>query len=88
MRQLERLVRDGDVGDLGAEEGERLPGEEEAEVAMPLERPDVDGGQADGAPQATGLLGDRDGRRGREPLGLVGGIEGAFAVDPRRLWKR
>jgi hypothetical protein len=88
VRQLERLVRDGDVRDLGAEEGERLPGEEKAEVAMTLERSDVDGGQPDGTPQATGLLGDRDGRRGREPLGLVGGVGGAFAVDPRRLGKR
>jgi hypothetical protein len=85
MRQLKRLVRDGDVRDLGAEEGERLPGEEEPEVAMAPERADVDGGQADGSPQPAGLLGDRNGRRGREPLGLVGSVEGAFAVDPRRL---
>jgi hypothetical protein len=52
---------------------------------MAAKRPDVDGGEAGEAAQSARLLDDRDGRCRREPLGLVGRFEGAFAVDPRRL---
>jgi hypothetical protein len=50
-----------------------------------LERADVDRGEPDCSPEAARLLGDRYGRRRREPLGLVGNFERTFAVDPRRL---
>jgi hypothetical protein len=85
VRELEGLVGEGDVRDLGAEEGQGLADEQEPEVAMAAKRPDVDGGEAGEAAQSARLLDDRDGRCRREPLGLVGRFEGAFAVDPRRL---
>lgn len=52
---------------------------------MTPQRPSIEGGEARQTPQAAGL--DRDGnrRRGADPLGLVSWVEGAFAVDPRRL---
>jgi hypothetical protein len=84
--QLERLVRDRDVRDLRAEEGERLAGEEEPEVAMAPEGADVDGGSAGKAAQPSRLFGDRNRRHWPQALGLVGRVEWAFfAIDARRL---
>jgi hypothetical protein len=51
---------------------------------MPPKRSDVDRRQRDEASEDAGL-GDR--RRGREPLGLRRCFDGAFAIDPRRLWQ-
>jgi hypothetical protein len=81
-RQLVGLVRQGDIRDLGAEERERLAGEEKAEVPVPPQRADVDRGEANQSPEEAGL---REGRSRREPLGLFWGLERWLAVDPRRL---
>ena len=51
---------------------------------MPPKRSDVDRRQRDEASEGA-CLGDR--RRGREPLGLRRCFDGAFAIDPRRLWQ-
>jgi hypothetical protein len=84
--QLERLVRDRDVRDLRAEEGERLAGEEEPEVAMTPEGADVDSGNPGKAAQPPRLLDNRNRRRGPQALGLVGRVEWALlAIDARRL---
>jgi hypothetical protein len=85
VRQLECLVRDGDIRDFGAEEGERLAGEKEPEVAMALERPDVEGSRSGKPTQPSRFLGNGDRRQGPEALGLVGRVERAFGIDPRRL---
>jgi hypothetical protein len=85
VRQLEGLVRDRDVRDLGAEEGQRLAGEKEPEVAVAPQRPDVEGGRTGNATQPSRFLDDGNRRRGPEALGLVGRVEWAFGIDPRRL---
>lgn len=85
MRELEGLVRQGDVRDRGAEVGKCLADEQEPEVTVAAKRPDVDGSKAGESAQSARFLDDWDGRCRREPLGLVRGFEGAFGVDPRRL---
>ena len=65
-RELVHLERDGHEGDHRAEERDRLAGEEQPEVAVTAQRPDVDREQ----PEPRGArLGD--GRRGADPGGFL-----------------
>ena len=66
--ELVRLVRQRDVRDHRAEERDALAEEEQAEVAVPLQRPDVDRRELEGRTDAPRL---RHGRGGPEALGLA-----------------
>jgi hypothetical protein len=63
---LVRLERERDVGDHRAQERHPLADEEQAEVAVPPERPDVHRGGPQEAADAARL----DRRAGADPLGL------------------
>ena len=65
--QVVDLVRDGDERDLRAEERDGEPEPEQAVLAVPAERAEVDRREAD-EPARAAL---RDGRRRTEALGLV-----------------
>jgi hypothetical protein len=60
------LVRDCDVREARPEQRDVSGPEEEAEVPMPPERPDVDDGAAEDTADAA-----RNGRLGPKPLGLA-----------------
>jgi hypothetical protein len=74
-RELEHLIRDGDVGDRRAEERDSARRDEQAEVAVAPERPDVDDGAGDQPAQPAG-----DGRSRPEALDFAAGVRQTAAA--------